>query len=82
MRKVTGPDAGQLYAMKVLKKATLKGKLRLFKSGKADISLMMKPLPTAELVKYIFFKEKLSASFHICGALCCSLTTVVLKVNI
>lgn len=26
MRKVTGSDAGQLYAMKVLKKATLKGK--------------------------------------------------------
>ncbi|MEQ2167098.1 hypothetical protein GOODEAATRI_000687 [Goodea atripinnis] len=26
VRKVTGPDAGQLYAMKVLKKATLKGK--------------------------------------------------------
>ncbi|KAI4890034.1 hypothetical protein NFI96_005355 [Prochilodus magdalenae] len=25
VRKVTGPDAGQLYAMKVLKKATLKG---------------------------------------------------------
>lgn len=26
VRKVTGSDAGQLYAMKVLKKATLKGK--------------------------------------------------------
>lgn len=26
MRKVTVSDAGQLYAMKVLKKATLKGK--------------------------------------------------------
>uniref|UniRef100_A0A8C7WWW5 Protein kinase domain-containing protein n=1 Tax=Oryzias sinensis TaxID=183150 RepID=A0A8C7WWW5_9TELE len=26
VRKITGPDAGQLYAMKVLKKATLKGK--------------------------------------------------------
>ena len=25
VRKVAGPDAGQLYAMKVLKKATLKG---------------------------------------------------------
>uniref|UniRef100_A0A4W6G285 non-specific serine/threonine protein kinase n=1 Tax=Lates calcarifer TaxID=8187 RepID=A0A4W6G285_LATCA len=25
VRKITGPDAGQLYAMKVLKKATLKG---------------------------------------------------------
>ena len=25
MRKVKGSDAGQLYAMKVLKKATLKG---------------------------------------------------------
>lgn len=25
-----GPDAGQLYAMKVLKKASLKGKLFLF----------------------------------------------------
>lgn len=27
MKKITGPDAGQLYAMKVLKKATLKGTL-------------------------------------------------------
>lgn len=27
VRKVIGPDAGQLYAMKVLKKASLKGKL-------------------------------------------------------
>lgn len=26
MRKIKGSDAGQLYAMKVLKKATLKGK--------------------------------------------------------
>ena len=26
VRKVKGSDAGQLYAMKVLKKATLKGK--------------------------------------------------------
>uniref|UniRef100_A0A3B1JY68 Protein kinase domain-containing protein n=1 Tax=Astyanax mexicanus TaxID=7994 RepID=A0A3B1JY68_ASTMX len=25
VRKISGPDAGQLYAMKVLKKATLKG---------------------------------------------------------
>lgn len=25
MRKIIGPDAGQLYAMKVLKKASLKG---------------------------------------------------------
>lgn len=25
MKKVTGPDAGTLYAMKVLKKASLKG---------------------------------------------------------
>jgi len=25
VKKTTGPDAGQLYAMKVLKKATLKG---------------------------------------------------------
>lgn len=25
VKKITGPDAGQLYAMKVLKKATLKG---------------------------------------------------------
>lgn len=27
MRKIKGSDAGQLYAMKVLKKATLKGKV-------------------------------------------------------
>lgn len=27
VKKITGPDAGQLYAMKVLKKATLKGTL-------------------------------------------------------
>lgn len=27
MRKILGPDAGQLYAMKVLKKASLKGEL-------------------------------------------------------
>lgn len=26
VRKILGPDAGQLYAMKVLKKASLKGK--------------------------------------------------------
>lgn len=26
VRKIIGPDAGTLYAMKVLKKATLKGK--------------------------------------------------------
>lgn len=25
VKKITGPDGGQLYAMKVLKKATLKG---------------------------------------------------------
>lgn len=29
MRKLTDTDAGNLYAMKVLKKATLKGELRL-----------------------------------------------------
>ena len=28
VRKITGPDAGTLFAMKVLKKATLKGKNR------------------------------------------------------
>lgn len=28
VRKVTRPDSGHLYAMKVLKKATLKGKWR------------------------------------------------------
>ena len=27
VKKITGPDAGQLYAMKVLKKATLKGRV-------------------------------------------------------
>ncbi|GAA6072612.1 ribosomal protein S6 kinase alpha-3 isoform X2 [Tachysurus ichikawai] len=27
VKKITGPDAGQLYAMKVLKKATLKGEV-------------------------------------------------------
>lgn len=27
VRKILGPDAGQLYAMKVLKKASLKGNL-------------------------------------------------------
>lgn len=30
MRKITGADAGTLYAMKVLKKATLKGMLLVF----------------------------------------------------
>lgn len=30
MRKIIGPDAGQLYAMKVLKKASLKGMLAFF----------------------------------------------------
>lgn len=30
VRKILGPDAGQLYAMKVLKKASLKGKATLF----------------------------------------------------
>ncbi len=29
VRKILGPDAGQLYAMKVLKKASLKGKANL-----------------------------------------------------
>lgn len=37
MRKIIGPDAGQLYAMKVLKKASLKGRfvfqLRLWTVG-------------------------------------------------
>lgn len=30
VRKIVGPDAGQLYAMKVLKKASLKGDATLF----------------------------------------------------
>lgn len=30
VRKILGPDAGQLYAMKVLKKASLKGNAALF----------------------------------------------------
>lgn len=30
VRKIVGPDAGQLYAMKVLKKASLKGNATLF----------------------------------------------------
>ena len=30
VRKVTRPDSGHLYAMKVLKKATLKGELECF----------------------------------------------------
>lgn len=30
VRKIVGPDAGQLYAMKVLKKASLKGNTTLF----------------------------------------------------
>ena len=35
VRKISGPDSGSLYAMKVLKKATLKGDyLMLWKSSK------------------------------------------------
>ena len=30
MRKIKGCDAGTMYAMKVLKKATLKGDLKLY----------------------------------------------------
>lgn len=37
MRKITGPDAGQLYAMKVLKKATLKGTNRETLTVKMEI---------------------------------------------
>lgn len=47
MKKVTGPDAGQLYAMKVLKKATLKGTDRHLTSvlGEADWLLLPPPRP-------------------------------------
>ncbi|KAK1885454.1 Ribosomal protein S6 kinase alpha-6 [Dissostichus eleginoides] len=37
VRKVTGPDAGQLYAMKVLKKATLKVRDRVRTKMERDI---------------------------------------------
>lgn len=36
MKKITGPDAGQLYAMKVLKKATLKGRTTLSWAGERE----------------------------------------------
>lgn len=39
MRKIIGPDAGQLYAMKVLKKASLKGRLPLHDEEVAFINL-------------------------------------------
>ena len=46
VRKVVGPDAGKIYAMKVLKKATLKGlwlrNLRIFSKSLYCIHLHLK----------------------------------------
>ena len=42
VRKVTGSDAGQLYAMKVLKKATLKGKCNMMAGL---LGFLFRPVP-------------------------------------
>lgn len=42
MRKIVGPDNGTLYAMKVLKKATLKGIILLSKLNLYSIYIFFK----------------------------------------
>lgn len=45
MRKVTRPDSGHLYAMKVLKKATLKGKNSSLERTEAGLRVRGEPRP-------------------------------------
>lgn len=41
VRKIKGCDAGTVYAMKVLKKATLKGKFKTLEFVVASVTLMI-----------------------------------------
>src|SRR6266487_2268826 len=52
VKKITGPDTGTMYAMKVLRKATLKG---MYYKYSYIIRIHMMYLKTQNLFIYLFF---------------------------
>ena len=66
VRKVVGPDAGKIYAMKVLKKATLKGlwlrNLRIFSKSLYCIHLHLKFQQHCKKIRICNHKNKFMVS--------------------
>ena len=67
MRKIKGSDAGTAYAMKVLKKATLKGDFKLY---------LVMPSVTATIIDHprssVVYNFGVSVSLYVCVSVCLS----------